>query len=102
MSVMMFCGCCESSLMMIITRWICPETAVNVDSPRKRDGTPRNMQRASNAFSEAAERENLHSTRQIERRIVGTVGKYFQIISTWAMVFLKLSRVALGSLELAT
>lgn len=73
---------------MIITRWIYPETAVKVDSPRKREGTPRNMQRASNAFSEAAETENLLSTRQTERRVVGTVGKFFQIISTWTMVFL--------------
>lgn len=86
---------------MIITRWICPETAVKVDSPRKREGTPRNMQRASNAFSEAEERENLHSTRQTEIRIVGTVGKFFPIISTWAMFFLKLSRVAQAGLELA-
>lgn len=86
---------------MIITRWICPETAVKVDSPRKRESTLRNMQRASSAFSEAAEKENLHSTRQTEIRIVRSVGKFFHIISTWAVVFLKLSHVAEAGLELA-
>lgn len=72
---------------MIITRWICPGTAVKVDSPRKRESTPRNMQRASMIFSETAERESLYSTRQTKIKIVGTVGKFFQIISTWEMVF---------------